>query len=167
MKSRLIGLIVLVGGVVACGKREIRTTDFTFPIPRGYVEETSAPMAPGALAIRQRQRVQPDFFMGSVVVTPIPPSNPPFNAADPTLCSQVGVAIAQQQGATLIGAGIVSTPFGGSCQYDIQSNTTRQAARGIVMRGPRSMWMLTCNHDPRDAAVLSACQSVVDGWRFL
>jgi hypothetical protein len=172
---RRVGYVVL-GGVVAallagCGKRAPQVAQgegFHFAIPKGYSQRDGAALKlpPRALAVGQDQRAAADYFIASVVVTPIAPSTPPFDNTSDKVCAATAQALATQQDAAVLKTGIVTTPSGKTCQIDIKANKSNQGVRFTVMAGPKAMWALTCNHDPRDTAAVDTCQQVIESWKF-
>ncbi len=114
----------------------------------------------------QNRRVADDYFIASLVVTPIDPTTPPMVPGSAELCAQSAHELANSQAASVVKSGIVATPFGQSCQFDLMSTKDNHAVRFTVMAGPKAMWGLTCNHDPRDTAAVEACQQVITTWKW-
>ncbi len=168
---RAVGYVVL--GVLAallpgCGKRVAQGDGFHFAIPKGYSQRSSADLhlPARALAVGQDQRTADGYFISSMVVTPIEPSTPPFDPTSAKLCGDTAQALAKAQDCTVVKSGPVSTPLGNTCQIDLKPNKGNQGVRFTVMPGPKVLWALTCNHDPRDTAAVDACQGVIASWKF-
>lgn len=146
----------------------IQGTGFSFPMPANWARRTDLPGTGGeTVAMFAPSRVGPDYFLGSVVVGPIEPSNPPLNPADPATCRAVGEGLAHPPETTLERAEIVTSSQGQTCQVRTrsQAHAGHRAGMLTVMHGPRD-WSVVCNYDDRDPEALAACTAALAGWRF-
>lgn len=163
-RASVVSAMLASGCVVSMAQGE----GYHFAVPAGYSVRSNADLhlPDRALAIAQDRRTEDDYFIASMVVTSIAPSDPPFDITSPTLCAAAAEALGKRENATVLQSGIVSIGLGRTCQFDLKSNLSKQGVRFTVMPGPHALWALTCNHDPRDTEAVHACQQVIDGWQF-
>jgi hypothetical protein len=158
---RRLGLLVAIS-LVACKPHpsSVHGKDYTIPVPKGYDLMTSAELPKEALALAYDDRRA--GFRPSIVITPNPTMA--IDAADAEHCAQVAKAMAAQTRTRVDGTAIVDGPTGKTCQMDVAGD--KQSARGTIVKGSKSSWVVTCNHAPDDEATLEDCKAVLAGWKF-
>jgi hypothetical protein len=171
----LCTLPMIVLSVVACKKAPsspatVRGETFSLPVPGGYLVVTDpafTKMAPGGVMLRAVARATEGAFVGSVVVTRIP-MGPPLDQSSDEACKKLGAALTTGMPVQLKRTVLAQTAAGKSCQYEVIDNqVATRGAQGTVMSKTReNSWLVTCNFDIKDAAARTACQAVLDGWRF-
>ena len=146
----------------------VHGSDYSLPIPTGWeVAPDVVKDKPGAVAIRVSHKPPPDFFLASIIVTQVLPFPADLDPTDLATCEATAQGIASRFGSVghgEIGAG----PVGRTCHWDItpKNSSSKQAARGTLVKGAKSAWVVTCNHDPRDTDVLRDCEAALAGWKF-
>lgn len=135
---------------------------FSVPIPAGYTNMSGK--FPNAAVALAGQRSQPGWFVPSIVVTAIPPSTPPVVPSDVAMCKATAAQLAAITKSSIGRAEIIDGPMGKTCQFEIHN--AKQAALGTIVAGKSSMWMVTCNRDPRDAGAIAVCAQTIAAFRF-
>ncbi len=147
---------------------------YSIPVPNGFVIMESARnsqvaqlRSAGGLVLVQRERSAfENAYLAHVVVAPTHMPGK-MDLQSKRTCGRVAYRGAGSVGGTVQAAGIAELPSGRSCQYTVRYPTqANRAATATIFATPEETWVLTCNYDIRDAAAISACTQVVDGWRF-
>ena len=168
IKNGFIFVLVACGAALAgCGGPKVAKGEgYSIPIPGGWKNSQGEITLPArSLAIRQKEKTHADYMIASVVITPVAPSNPPFDTTSASLCKQVGEGEAKQANVTLKGAVIVDGPTGKACQTDLLGDGGKHEGIGTFVKMPTNVWAVTCNRDPRDQEAAKACQEVLRGMK--
>jgi hypothetical protein len=129
--------------------------DFVIPVPPGF-RPSPVTLGPDTIALMERQRPAGEGgFLATIVVSPV--------ATDDADCATIASKTGRMAKLTIVGAPVVIP----ECQFEATDpQNPHRAARFILRRKGPSLWMITCNHDPADAAARAACQAVLDQWSW-
>lgn len=174
----LVFCILAAAAVTGCKKKSISTMSasvaegatFKVPVPKGYSVATDPRMtqsAPGGVVLVADKRVTKGAFLGSIVVTRVPPG-PDFDPSSEKVCKELAAPMTQAMPVKLKGTRLADTAIGKTCQYEVEDNKTpTRGALGTVMCKKRdNCWVVTCNFDTRDPLIKKACAEVLAGWAF-
>jgi hypothetical protein len=149
--------------------------NFSVPLPRGYEQKVSGTIAdmmrsdvlePGGVILMARTSDVPGAVPGSIVVSPTA-TDISSDAVDEGFCPQLAALVAGQQNATVERAGMITLPWGRTCQWELLTASDAQRRRiGTVFAANAEDWIVTCNLDSRDEAARAACTEVLSGWAF-
>lgn len=175
-------LLVLAGTFVLPGQVWTETAErgravgrsFSVPVPYGFIlmdapqnRQVEQLKSAGGLVLVQLEK--PSFanaFLASVVVVPARIPNT-IDLQDEITCAKVAQGSANSLTGTVETVGIVQLSDGKHCQYAVRSReNTNRGATGTIFSTLEEAWVVTCNYDTRDAAAISACAHVVNGWKF-
>ena len=163
-RQTCLALAILSVLALACHGKPARVsgTGFSFPVPAGWSAQTHEGVA-GMLV--QDQRTGVDYFLGSVDVVPLGAAAKSVDLTKLEVCQAAAAQEAQQEDLQVDAVVIADTPLGKLCQIDAKGKDPKQAARFYVVKTAKGIWGVTCNHDPRDTAVLQVCSEILAGWR--
>lgn len=178
----LIIHVVFVGTLVVPGMVWTATVDqgraegrsYSVPIPNGFaiLEDTKNPhvsqlRSTGGLVLVQSERPPlENAYRANMVVVPVQMPGT-IDLQSKKKCVMVAYKSAGSVGGTVQSAGIAQLSSGMYCQYTVRyPNNPNRGATGTIFWTPEETWLLTCNYDTRDAAAISACTQVLNGWKF-
>ncbi len=155
--------------------RRVSGRNFSVPVPEGYANVVSGTIAdmmrddvltPGGLILMASESEVSGVAPGSVVVSPTA-TDISSDAVDEALCGQLANLVAGQQQATVERSGMVTLPWGQTCQWALRVGDDDNRLRlGTVFAAHAEDWIVTCNYDERDEAATAACNQVLGGWAF-
>ncbi len=181
MLTRCLLSAVLLFGASSCkGARGIeskkaataRGQTFTIPVPKGYsvvTDERLLEMAPHGAVLIADKRVASGAFIGSIVVTKVAAHPATANANTEAGCPVHGEGMTRAAPVRLEKpAALVDTAAGASCQWSVidKANSTRRALGTVMYKSDDNAWVVTCNYDIRDVRAVSACEQVLQGFKF-
>ncbi len=159
-----VALVCSAAGSAGCNPKVAKGDGYSIPIPAGWkISHGDVQLPPHALALRQKNRANKDFMIASVVFVPVTPTTPPFDPTSVSMCKQVGEAEAKPGSVTVQSTAIIDGPTGKTCQTDLLTSAGKQASLATFVKLPASMWVVTCNRDPRDQEAAKACEEVLQG----
>lgn len=171
------GLLLVMIAAGACQKSVIKSkasvakgATFSVPVPDGYAVSADPRFtkgAPGGVVLMADKRAAKGTFLGSIVVTRVPPG-PDFDLTNVEVCKEIAGQTSRMMPVELKRFGLVETAVGKSCQYEVvDKKVATRGAKGTVMYKTRdNCWVVTCNFDSRDPGAAKACAAVLGGWKF-
>jgi hypothetical protein len=106
-------------------------------------------------------------FRASIVVASVAQKYDGGLSNEPECAAMAQAMTGTISGTTLVGQKIIPAVWGPACQYEmVEKDRPGRGAIGTVVYRDTSMWVVTCNLDPRDGRARSACDSVLRSWKF-
>jgi hypothetical protein len=136
------GLLLVMIAAGAC-KKSVKSkasvakgATFSVPVPDGYAVSTDPRFtkgAPGGVVLMADKRAAKGAFLGSIVVTRVPPG-PDFDLTKVEVCKEIAGQMARTMPVELKRFGLVETAVGKSCQYEVvDKKVATRGAKGTVM----------------------------------
>jgi len=156
-------LLILVA-LAACERSQQAHDDGRFPLPAGFArvqDKDLGSMPPGSYAYTEISRMQPDAFLGSIVVAALGDQRIAIN---PEFCDATGQGFSRQSGVIVESSLVVTLPRGPACQIQGRApdKDTIRVEYTVLHPAKGPTWGVTCNYDSRDDAALRACKALLD-----
>lgn len=160
-----LALLALLALLVACGPRpeaRVKGKGYSFPIPQGW-ERVDTKELKADSGIKQSKPATPDL-RAVFLVQPLDAAAAAFEPTDTAVCKQTAEAMAAARKGSASGVGLANGPTGKTCQFAVTAGT--RETRFTFVKGPKEPWLIGCDRDIKDQAVLAACDQALAGLRF-